>query len=81
MKKRVVDLDFDQLSALAEAAGAEAVRATLAAGVPVTGMLGDTPGVSTLYPDGSLETLDFLKNPRPAISGKRQPSRRKTRVA
>ena len=81
MKKRVVDLDFDRLSELAAEAGAEAVRATLAAGVSVTGVIVNATGISTLYPDGSTEKLDPRANPRPAHRRAVHPSRRKNRVA
>ena len=81
MKKRVVDLDFDRLSELAAEAGAEAVRATLAAGVSVTGVLGNATGISTLYPDGSTEKLDPRTNPRPVNRRAIHRSRHKNRVA
>ena len=66
MKKRVVDLTSDELGALAAEAGAEAVRETLAAGVPVTGKIDGYQGISTLYPDGTIERFDPERNPRPA---------------
>ena len=57
MKKRVVDLTFEELSQLAAAAGAAAIKETLAAGRPVTGTADDYPGISRLYPDGRIEPL------------------------
>ena len=80
MQKRVVDLTFEELSELASQAGAEAVRASLAAGVPVTGAVDGYPGISTIYPDGTVEPFDPVHNPRPAqtfMAG----GRRKRRLA
>ena len=68
MPKRVVDLSFDELSQLAAEAGAKAVRTSLSEGVPVTGVVDGHPGVSTIYPDGTVEPLDPVSNPRPAAT-------------
>ena len=81
MQKRVVDLTFEELSDLASQAGAEAVREAFAAGLPVTGKIDGYDGMSTMYPDGTVEPFDRDKDPRPAASARARQSARRRAAA
>ena len=69
MGRHVSELSLEELSEAAAAAGEEAVRATFALGLPVTGLIADKNGklrLGRLYPDGSIEWIDAGPATEPA---------------